>query len=67
MFVNFKGPPVSSHKAAIVPTVCEQSNVVLLCSVRISRVSILRLGLFKVTVLTVTDAKDTAWNPFICG
>ena len=39
MFVNWEWPPVSSHKAAIVPTVCELSHIVLLCSACFSHVS----------------------------
>lgn len=30
MFVNFKGPPASGHTAAIVPSTCELSHIVLL-------------------------------------
>lgn len=62
MFVNFKGPPASSHKAAIVPTVCELSNIVCSALLTFLMPPVSRLELFKVTV---TDANVTARNLWI--
>lgn len=52
-FFNFKGPPVSSHKAAIVPILSELSHII--CHALLAVLMSSSVVRFEVTMLTVDD------------